>query len=753
MSTELAPLIMDLALILIAAGIMTILFKRFKQPLVLGYIVAGLLISGYLVAYMPESIGQYMPSISDTENVELWAEIGIIFLLFGLGLEFSFKKLMKVGGTASITAITEVVSMLAVGFFVGYLLGWNTVDSIFLGSMLALSSTTIIIKAFDDLKLRGQKFTNVVFGALIVEDLIAILMMVLIPAIVLAQSSLGTEMVTSIARMLFFLIICFVMGIAILPTVFKYIRKYMNDETLLVVGVGLCLGMVVLSVDNHFSSALGAFVMGSILAETIDGEKIEHVTKPIKDLFGAIFFVSVGMMLNPQVLIDYAVPIIVITLATIIGKAIFSSFGVLISGQNLKISMQSGFSLAQIGEFAFIIAGVGLSLGVTSDFLYPVVIAVSVITTFTSPYMIMYSGKAYNTFNKILPKKLAAFLNNYGTGNTTINKDNLWKKVLKSNIMVIVIYTVILAAIALISITFISPFLNERFEGRIGSLLSVIITISIMAPFLSALLMSKLKTKNFEMLWEDPNFNRGYLVSLMLARFVIAAAIVGYVIFVEFSSKTTIIAIFVIFVIAFALWSKPLQTRYKKMEDRFLSNLNERSKSRLKKEAAVSSMKDAHMETFDVNADSPIIGKKLMELEFRTKYGINIVSIIRGEKRFNIPGGNESIYPADKIVVLGTDEQMTAFREELESHSLAPQKKEEDVVLQQFVIEDNSPLLGKPIAECSIRDKSKCLVVGVERDEDTILNPEPTFVFHEGDVVSVVGEKERVRELCCIVAD
>jgi Kef-type K+ transport system, predicted NAD-binding component len=235
MSTELAPLIMDLALILIAAGIMTLLFKRFKQPLVLGYIVAGLLISGYLIAYMPESIGQYMPKISDTENVELWAEIGVIFLLFGLGLEFSFKKLMKVGGTASITAITEVVSMLVVGFFVGYLLGWNTVDSMFLGSMLALSSTTIIIKAFEDLKLRGQKFTNVVFGALIVEDLIAILMMVLIPAIVLAQSSLGVEMIESIAKMLFFLILCFIMGIAILPTVFKYIRKYMNDETLLVV--------------------------------------------------------------------------------------------------------------------------------------------------------------------------------------------------------------------------------------------------------------------------------------------------------------------------------------------------------------------------------------------------------------------------------------------------------------------------------------------------------------------------------------
>lgn len=754
MSLELSPLISDLALILIVAAIMTLVFKRFRQPLVLGYIVAGLLISGYLIAYLPDSLGHYIPRISDMENVSLWADIGVIFLLFGLGLEFSFKKLMKVGGTASITAITEVVSMLIIGFIIGYLMDWSYMDCLFLGSMLAMSSTTIIIKAFEDLKLRGQKFTNVVFGVLIVEDLIAILMMVLLPAIVLAQASLGTELAESIGKMLFFLILWFIVGIFILPTVFKYIRKYMNDETFLVVAIGLCLGMVVISVKTGFSSALGAFIMGSILAETIDSEKIEHVTKPIKDLFGAVFFVSVGMMLNPQVLIDYAIPIVVVTLAALLGKAIFSSFGVLISGQNLKVSMQSGFSLAQIGEFSFILAGVGLSLGVISEFLYPVIIAVSVITTFTSPYMTKYSDRAYHAFDKILPSKLSDFLGNYGSGSKTINKENLWKKVLKTNILVVVIYGVTLVAIALLSVYYLSPFVKGYVAGWQGSIISITVTFLLMAPFLSALLLSRTKTKQFETLWNDSNFKTSYLISLMLIRFLIAALIVAYVLFMEFTSAIGIIVIIVLFILAFVFMSKTLQNRFTKIENRFMSNLNERSVSKLKTEADVTALEDVHMDTFDVASASPIVGKTLAELGFREKYGVNIVSIIRGGQRFNIPGGSEHLYPLDKIVILGTDEQMNAFKMEIENHSLEPEKKdEEEVILQQFVIVESSPLLNKPLCGCNIRDKSKCLVIGVERDEHTIMNPDGSFVFREGDVVSVVGEKGRVRDLCCVLLD
>ena len=365
--SHLPDLMKDLALILISAGIFTIIFKWLKQPLVLGYIVAGLLAGPYIDIF---------PSVIDTESINVWAEIGVVFLLFALGLEFSFKKLVNVGGTAAIAATTEVISMLVIGYCLGMALGWSTMDSIFLGGMLSMSSTTIIIKAFTDLGLRNQKFTGIVFGTLIVEDLVAILMMVLLSTIAATNNFTGEVMFESIIRVIFFLILWFVIGIYFLPAFFKKAKKLMNDETLLIISLGLCLGMVALSVKTGFSAALGAFIMGSILAETIEAEHIEHIIKPVKDLFGAIFFVSVGMLVDPAILVEYAWPVIIITLVTIIGKAIFSSLGVLLSGQALKTSIQSGFSLAQIGEFAFIIASLGVSLQVIGDHIYPIIVAV-----------------------------------------------------------------------------------------------------------------------------------------------------------------------------------------------------------------------------------------------------------------------------------------------------------------------------------------------------------------------------------------
>ena len=325
--SHLPTLIADLALILISASIITLLFKWLKQPLVLGYIIAGLLAGPYINIF---------PTVGDIENINIWAEIGVIFLLFALGLEFSFKKLMNVGSTAFITAITEVISMLLIGYLVGQLLGWGTMNSIFLGGMLSMSSTTIIIKAFNDLELRNQRFTGIVFGTLVVEDLIAILMMVLLSTMAVSQDFVGEDLLISVLKVVFFLILWFLIGIFVIPAFLKKAKKLMNNETLLIVSLGLCLGMVVLATYTGFSTALGAFIMGSILAETIEAEHIEHIIQPVKDLFGAIFFVSVGMLVNPAVLVEYAWPVIIITLVTIIGKAIFSSFGVLLSGEPLN---------------------------------------------------------------------------------------------------------------------------------------------------------------------------------------------------------------------------------------------------------------------------------------------------------------------------------------------------------------------------------------------------------------------------------
>ena len=392
--SQIPSLISDLAVILISAGLVTLLFKKLKQPVVLGYIVAGILAGPAI---------KEIPTVTDVESIRIWADIGVVFLLFALGLDFSFKKLMKVGGTAVIGAVTVVIGMMTFGYITGLSLGWGHMNSLFLGGMLSMSSTTIIFKAFDDMGLRNQRFAGVVFGILVVEDLFAVLLMVLLSTLAVSKHVEGMELLDSVIKLGVFLLFCFVVGIYLIPSFLKRARTFLNDETLLIVSIGLCLGMVMIATKAGFSSALGAFVMGSILAETIDAEHIEHIVKPVKDLFGAIFFVSVGMLIDPVLLWEYKIPILILTLVVMVGQILFATFGVLLSGQTVKVAIQSGFSLAQIGEFAFIIASLGLTLKVTDNFLYPIVVAVSVITTFFTPYMIRMAEPAYKIAERVIP--------------------------------------------------------------------------------------------------------------------------------------------------------------------------------------------------------------------------------------------------------------------------------------------------------------------------------------------------------------
>ncbi|MBQ4295720.1 MAG: cation:proton antiporter, partial [Prevotella sp.] len=373
--SELAPLVTDLALILIVAGVVTIVFKKLKQPLVLGYIVAGFLVSPHMPLTM---------SVTDSEDIEIWANIGVMFTLFSLGLDFSFKKILKMGAAPFIATITIVFCMMTTGVMVGHLFGWTKMNCIFLGGMLAMSSTTIIYKAFDDLGLRQQNFSGLVMGVLILEDILAIILMVMLAAISGGGAG-GEDMLLSVLKLAFFLVLWFVVGIYVIPLFLRSTRKLTNAETLLIVSLGLCCLMAVISTKTGFSSAFGAFVMGSILAETIEAEKIIKVVEPVKNLFGAIFFVSVGMLVDPNVIVEYAVPIIVLVATILLGQAFFGTMGFLFSGQSLKSAMRCGFSMAQIGEFSFIIATLGCDLKVIENFLYPVVVAVSVITTFLTP--------------------------------------------------------------------------------------------------------------------------------------------------------------------------------------------------------------------------------------------------------------------------------------------------------------------------------------------------------------------------------
>ncbi len=746
--SHLPTLITDLALILASAGLITLIFKRLKQPLVLGYIVAGIIAGPHVTI---------TPTVVDSGNIQTWADIGVVFLLFALGLEFSFKKLMKVGGPATIAAITIIFGMVMLGFTVGAVMGWKRMDCIFLGGMLAMSSTSIIYKAFDDLGLRTKRFTGLVFGILIIEDLVAIVLMVLLSTMAVSQNFEGMEMIYSIGKLLFFLLLWFLTGIFIIPTFFRKTRLLMGDETMLIVSLGLCLSMVVFAAQVGFSSALGAFVMGSILAETLEAEKIERLVKPVKDLFAAIFFVSVGMMVDPGMIAAYIWPIIIITLSVLIGQALFGTFGVILAGQPLKTALQSGFCLTQIGEFAFIIAGLGISMKVTSHFLYPVVVAVAVITTFLTPYMIRLAEPVYPWVEKHLPRQWKRFIERYSAGIHVINHESNWKKLLTSLVRIVTIYSVIIIALLILSFHFMIPFLLKHVPGFWGSLLGAVLILAMIAPFLRAIVAKKNHSVEFQMLWEDSYFSRAYLVSLVVFRFVLAIVYVMIVIMTLFKASVAILSGVACLLVAGMFYSRYLKKQSILIERRFLRNFRIRDVYARQgggktppKFAGHLLARDLHLADFNIPAESLWAGYTLAELALTTRFDIMVVAIFRGSTCINIPGGKERLYPQDRVQVIGSDEQLSRFGEKLESMTLPPVDSDltqSGVCLKQFVVTEDSPYMGKSIRESGIRDKYRCVVVGVERGKASLRNPDAGTVFEVGDLVWIVGEEANVYEM------
>lgn len=745
--SHLPPLIADLALILICAGVMTLLFKKLKQPLVLGYVVAGFLAS----PHMP-----YTPSVMDTANIKTWADIGVIFLLFALGLEFSFKKIVKVGGSAVIAACTIIFCMILVGIGVGMGFGWHQMDSLFLGGMIAMSSTTIIYKAFDDLGLRKKQFTSLVLSILILEDILAIVLMVMLSTMAVRHNFEGTEMLESIAKLLFFLILWFVVGIYLIPEFLKRCRKFMGEETLLIVSLALCFGMVVLADHTGFSAAFGAFIMGSILAETIEAETIDRLVNPVKDLFGAIFFVSVGMMVDPAMIVEYAVPILVITLAVILGQSVFGTFGVVLSGKPLKTAMQCGFSLTQIGEFAFIIASLGVSLRVTSDFLYPIVVAVSVITTFLTPYMIRLAEPASTFVDAHLPESWRKFLMRYASGSqTVINHDNLWKKLIGAMLRITLVYSIVSISVVALSFRFVVPFFQANLPSFWASLLGAVFTILCIAPFLRAIMIKKNHSIEFMTLWHDSRVNRLPLASTIIIRVMIAVFFVIFVISGLFQVSTGLMAGVAVLVVMLMVWSRQLKKRSILIERRFFQNLRSRDVraeylGEKKPEYAGRLLShDLHLADVDIPGESAWAGKTLMELNLGKRFGVHVASILRGKRRINIPGGSVRLFPMDKLQVIGTDEQLNLFNEALLKGAEVDRDvyEKSEMTLKQLIIDRESAFLGKTLRESGIRDKYHCMIAGVESEDGTLMVPDASVPFKEGDVIWVVGEKDDVYQL------
>ena len=759
--SHLPTIITDLAMILLVAGVTTILFKKINQPLVLGYIIAGFITGPNFV---------FFPTVADKVNVQAWSEIGVIFLLFALGLEFSFYKLKKVGSTAFVSTAVIIFSMLFVGYGVGQLLGWSHMDSIFLGGMLSMSSTAIIIKAFDDLQLREKSFTEVVFGVLIVEDIAGIAMMVILATIAVATSGISTvELALSVGRLVFFLVLWFVAGMYLIPTFFKKAQKLMTDETLVVVSIGLCLGMVYLATSLGFSSALGAFIMGSLIAEAPNAEHIEHLVSPIKDLFGAVFFVSVGMMVNPALLLDYAVPVAVLVATTILGQLFFSTCGVLAAGQKLHTAVLCGFSLTQIGEFSFILATLGMNLGVTSDFLYPIIVAVSVITTFTTPFFINAAEPAYAKLVSILPQRFLDWLERY-TDNNDIKGDQDWKNLLTDYVLHMVIYATLLFAIMLGSSLYLLPYLQDNLQLPYANFVAAAATFLVMAPLLRAILVNRAGSAElFSILWFKRRANHLPLMILILGKVLLASCSL-YFIFNDLMGIHGILAFGAIIVAVYFIASSDwLMGEYLRIESRFLVNLNEKH-MRKHREAQGGEQghwfdEELYLAYYKVADNSPIIGKTMKQLAVRQYYGCNVLQIRTPQATIDMPGGEVMVTKGANLLLIGSASQLKIMDAAIIQRHLELHRLWGPVTMRQFMLEDHayapeqqflslaitidkhSPILGTSLKAADLRQKWSCLVIGLERGAFTITNPNVSLVFEENDLLWVLGKQKMMNTL------
>ena len=745
---EEANLVKDLALILISAGVFTIISKALKQPLILGYIVAGFLVGPHMGLF---------PTVTSTAEVKEWSDIGIIFLLFALGLEFSFKKLLKVGSSALITAMTQCVGMFILGFLVGEAIGWSNMESIFLGGMLSMSSTTIIIKAYDELGYKERPFAPLVFGALVFEDLIAVVLMVLLSTMAVSNKFAGGEMLMGLGKLVFFLILWFLVGIYMIPTILKKAHKYLNDEILLLVSLGLCFVMVSLASLAGFSEALGAFVMGSILAETLESEHIMHLTKGIKDLFGAIFFVSVGMMVDPQVIAGNWGTIIVLTITVMLGILFFSTSGAVLAGQGLDNAVHAGFSLAQLGEFSFIIAGLGVSLGVMRDFIYPVIITVSVITTFTTPYMIKAGTPAYEYLIKKLPEQFVLKINSFSSQerHNSAAAQNEWKRLIKELALRVLLYGVILIAIDLGSHIFLDKYIISRLDGLtpfVRNLISVVVTLVVMSPFLVGIAISgnDINRSSIKLI-KAKQANIWPVISLALLRILIAMGFVLSVIATHFHLAFWTFLLILASGVAFFFIGRRSISKFTIVEDRFMANLNEKEQQQRRMAPVTSKVSDkmsrynVKTDMLTISPDSLYAGKQLRDLPFRHKSGVNIVKIVRGSRTIMIPTGTEMVFPYDKLLAVGTKEQLAEFRKDMNENVYVQEPDAETLAPREFqldsiTLKEDSWLTGKTLLETDMRSYG-CMVISVVSDGQVTTNPKPDYRFKAGDTVWLAGEK------------
>ncbi len=731
---HLPVLIQDLAIILMTAGIASLICRWLKQPVILGYVMSGILVGPHT---------SFTATVNDIESVKVWGEIGVIFVLFSLGLEFSFRRLIHVGGTAVITAATETSLLMVFGMFAGFLLGWQRMDSIFLGGMICISSTMIIVKVFEELGLKNKKFAQLVLGVLIVEDLVAVLLLVMLSTVALTRQLVGAELGIAALRLGFFIVLWFVVGLFVLPGLMRLLRKYFTHENSLIFSVGLCLMMVLIATQAGFSPALGAFVMGSLLAETSEGARIEHVMHPLRHFFGAIFFVSVGILFDPKVLVEMWPVIFALTALLVAGKTVAVSVGALLAGQSLKTAVQAGLSMTQIGEFSFIIASLGLSLGVISDRLYPIAVSVSLLSACLTPFVLKRAGSFHSFLEKYLPSTVQAALERYHGALEAHQGNRLVPALFRAYLPIVIINVVLILATTGIIKTLILPQIQYVFgHSAAVRLLGVAINLLFCLPFFWGLCLRRPRKQWREravrytwLRWVELIFA---LVRICLGLFLFLIVVAQYLSWQTLSGVT--VGVFLVAGILFYSYGGPI---YRSLEKRFFGQLG---KFEDHVEEPPLLPWDTQLSTLNVSPESPVCGLSIERLGLKESFGVMIAAIDRGHKRILAPRAGDFIFPGDKLSVVGADADVERFKNLIET-SEEPDRTDVPLMLRSIVLEKHAKVCGVRIRDSGLRDQVEGLLVGLERQGYKQLNPPADLRLEAGDRLWIVGDPDKISRL------
>ncbi|MEO8206050.1 MAG: cation:proton antiporter [Chthoniobacterales bacterium] len=663
----------DLAVVMIVAGVVTILFHRFKQPVVLGYILAGVI------------IGPHTPPFSliiSADTITTLSELGIVFLMFSLGLEFSLRKLKSVGATAFIAAAFEIVVMVWLGYELGRAFGWKEMDCIFLGAILSISSTTIIIKALEGMGKTREKFAHQIFGVLIIEDILGVVMIALLSGFATTGAFQARDVTVTLVKLSAFLVTLLVLGLILVPRLLDYVSKFKSKEMLLITVMGLCFGVSFLAVKLEYSVALGAFLIGAIIAEARQIRQIEHLVAPIKDLFSAVFFVSIGLLIHPLLLVKYIWPIVIISAVVIVGKIVSCSVGAFVGGNERRSSLRIGMGLSQIGEFSFIIAGMGLTLGVTSDFLYPIAVAVSAITTFTTPYLISNSDNMVRMLEGITPKVWFQYLDAYtkwvGTLGSDSRQSRAWAILRKCaiqvglNLLLVIALFIVAAYLANRRPGWFTmlPADGERFDEvlwLIAMVLSLPMLIAVIRKLQAiGMLLSEMSVSP-EIAGKNTHFFRGLIANTFFT--ISVAAVVALIALLSSPLLPTwnvFLFLGAILIVIVFLFRRAFVRLHAKAEGALLDTFSKAEEPVEVARVLPAILKDVELLTAPVHNDSKVAGMRIKDLGIRTVSGASIVAIEREGRSIINPAADEVIAGGDQILLLGSQEQLAEAAEMLQ---------------------------------------------------------------------------------------